>query len=538
LPYLKYQCDDLTAKQHPLGGWRHNLRPPEIDYCLLPAIGLAGTMGMKLAIDAGVDIDKESFERARRFFHDGAGEMGVVLYTKDFKLARPVTLDPIAMQDGKLDTAWGHTPAAAVLFKMTGDVKASHLCSFIATHGYNSVYNGHGGHFWNRFWTPLGSAVHGKPSYQYFMKGHRWFRELDRMYDGSLIINEPGVLGAGTGLALVEPRHRLTITGAPASPFAANAPGYLKPALDAYWSRDYAGCEALVTKLLGAGMVSQKERPTVERLAQSARYVREGVEADFRRLAALVEEDRIYEATRYLTQLEVVAPREDRRLETVREGLAGEARRDDKKLYDARLRSLGPVTAAVKRKDEAQEAREWVQLTTEASTPASKKGAHKVPLEEATRWRLKVLEDICQAPTGWNRPDFDDDDWDSTALPISWANNHTALLRATFEVEDKSSFDKLRFAAWALRQQGMEVYLNGALVARVNHIEKKTANVGSELTDGATRHLKKGKNVVAIKTRHYWRWGMLFMRVYNDGFAFRLEARKARGAGKEIAAGN
>ena len=30
-------------------------------------------------------------------------------------------------------------------------------------------------------------------------------------------------------------------------------------------------------------------------------------------------------------------------------------------------------------------------------------------------------------------------------------------------------------------------------------------------------------------TRHNWRWGMLFMHVYNDGFGFRLDARLREG---------
>jgi len=40
------------------------------------------------------------------------------------------------------------------------------------------------------------------------------------------------------------------------------------------------------------------------------------------------------------------------------------------------------------------------------------------------------------------------------------------------------------------------------------------------------RNLRKGANTLAIVTQHNWRWGMLFMSVYNDGFGFMLDLDK------------
>jgi len=63
------------------------------------------------------------------------------------------------------------------------------------------------------------------------------------------------------------------------------------------------------------------------------------------------------------------------------------------------------------------------------------------------------------------------------------------------------------------------------LVAKVNNLEKKTGNVEAVLKDSALKHLKNGENTLAVTSRHNWRWGMLFMKVYNDGFGFRMDGR-------------
>jgi hypothetical protein len=57
--------------------------------------------------------------------------------------------------------------------------------------------------------------------------------------------------------------------------------------------------------------------------------------------------------------------------------------------------------------------------------------------------------------------------------------------------------------------------------------EEKTGNVDADFNESALKELKNGENTLAITTRHNWRWGMLSMHVYNDGFGFMLDARVA-----------
>jgi len=172
-------------------------------------------------------------------------------------------------------------------------------------------------------------------------------------------------------------------------------------------------------------------------------------------------------------------------------------------------------------------ARTWERLVSELPAGIGKDVDDlKAKPDKASMWKMLVVEDIAQAPAGWAAPSFDDSAWPVTELPVSWRMYHTALLRTTFTVQDKASYDGLRFFAWLFRQQGIEIHLNGELVAKVNNLEDKTGDVEAELNASALKHLKDGENTLAISTRHNWRWGMLSMKVYNDGFDFNLDARK------------
>ena len=71
---------------------------------------------------------------------------------------------------------------------------------------------------------------------------------------------------------------------------------------------------------------------------------------------------------------------------------------------------------------------------------------------------------------------------------------------------------------------GVEIYLNGNLIGRINGITN-TYTMEDEFKKSAVRYLKNGDNVLVIKTRQNWRWGGRNMWAYNGGFDFNLDAR-------------
>ncbi len=537
-PYLKNVCDRLAATQQPGGGWRHNY-PGGPNYGLIPNAGLPGVMGMHFARVAGVDIDLEGYRRAVHFYRHQQAETGFMIYGIGVQRPVPAPLDPAAMAAGSLHTFNGGLSAAGILMRLTGHPRAAHLCSFISAHAWNSTFDGHGGNFWNNFWTPLGAHDHGREAFIHFWRNHRWYRELNRMFDGSLIQHENGRVGAGTGIAVVAPRRRLQIVGAPPSPFATDAPESLRPALDAYAARDYARSAALVDALLADDAVGVAERPTVEALGRAAREIEESIAADLVRMEQWARDGNPAEARSFLPPLRGVMHPDDARLAEVEEIIAsarqGVPMRPPRPAEETDEPESAEAAAAAEaaRAEEAAAAeraaevpRSWVVLTTEATTDRSRQGAGKVAEDEANRWRMHVVEHLSQAPEGWTQPGFDDSAWGETTLPISWRMYHTALLRTTFTVEDRDAFDGLRFRAWLFRQQAIEIYLNGHLIGRVNNIDGKTGDVEAEFLDASVQYLRDGENTLAVTTRHNWRWGMLFMYVYNDGFGFRLDGRE------------
>ena len=514
LPCLKFKCDVLAATQHPLGAWRHNF-PGGSSYGLMPALGEAAAIGFHLANKAGLDISQETYRKVLGYFHDGTGEMGHIHYGVGAgKRPGPPELDPEKMEKGLMETGNGALASAAVLYQMEGDTKTAHICSEISAYSWNTTYPGHGGNFWNNFCTPLGAKVQGKKSYINFWKHYRWYRELGRNYDGSFNFDGYKDL-AGYGLPLLVPRERLQIVGAPPSPFAANAPAILKPALAAYWKKDYALATKLINELIASGNVSLDDMPTVEYFVRAAAEMLASIDDDLVRMQALIDAGELWEAKTFIAELQGILPDGDARVAALQTKLADVS---------------APAKTKPRKTESTEKPRQRVCLVMENKTEKGDgRGDKRGPVitsegQQPNVWKMNVIEGMNQVPEDWTNPKFDDSTWFETTLPTSWRMYHTVLLRTRFNVDKKDQFDSLRIYSWLLRQQEVEIYLNGELIAKVNSAGNST-NIAKELKASALKHLKNGENTLTYKSRHNWRWGHGGMSVYNGGFDFNLDAR-------------
>lgn len=546
LPYLKHVCDRLAATQNKeYGGWRHNY-PGGATYGLIPNAGLPGVIGMQLAKVAGIDINQEEFARSIHHYSEGKAETGFLIYGYgECQRMVPTPLDPESFYTGHQDTFNGGLSAAGILMGLTGNYRAAHLCSLKSAYAWNNTFGGHGGNFWNNFWTPLGANQHSKPAFIHFWQNYRWYRECNRMFDGSLIQHENGKTGAGCGVALVAPRRRIQVVGAPPSPFATDAPEALTPAREAYWQKEYAEAQKQVEELIAGGTVGKDDMPTVAYFAQQTRDIQASISDDISLMKELAANGDPDKARSFLPGLKGILPDNDPRLAEVEKAIAagkqsasGQARvatesAEDVEDADAAAKKAEEAAAAAETARLAAAAkRDWVRLVTERFEADGKPKKNAGPAvtsrpDKPSQWKIQVVESMAQAPEGWTEPKFDDSSWQETELPVSWRMYHTALLRTTFNVEDKKAFDALRLYAWVFRQQGIEIHLNGELIGKINNIENKTGDITNDLKESALKHLKNGENILAISTRHNWRWGMLSMSVYNDGFDFNLDARLA-----------
>ncbi|MDT8390349.1 MAG: DUF6288 domain-containing protein [Lentisphaeria bacterium] len=534
LPYLRHKCDGLTSIQiRPLdeegpwpevqpgqtGGWRHNFYGGA-KYGTMPAIGVPAAIGYHLAREAGVQYDFVGYERAAQWFLHNGAKVGSIGYGYH---ATPVTTgnnpDPERLREGNLGAGNGGVGGAAILFDLRGDGPVARTCSLVATHTYNNTWYAHGGHFWLNLYTPLGAKVAGRKQFEFFMKGNRGYQELHRMHDHSR--QQDRVFGAGQYLAYVAPRERLRILGAHESVFAPNPPAALAPALDAYFKCDYAASEKAVRAILDKGELYGLDLKKARQLRDAAALIQRSIALDLAKVKGLIAENKPYEASLDLDQLKAVMPESDAELAAIGQQLSDPALKQalqaDKKRYDAYLKTL-PLQLPEPKMDAEEEGTGWKTLVRaeggEGGDPAL--------------WRIKTLEALSLAPEGWNQPGFDDSTWTETTLPISWRDNHTAVLRARFDIADPNAVGALRLAQYAYRQDAIQVFINGSPVARITE-SGGGSRITVPLNDHAVKLLRKGTNTLAATYKHNWRWGRYFKggaSVYNGGVNLTLEMRE------------
>jgi sialate O-acetylesterase len=539
LPHLKYWCDSLTAVQiRPLeekgpwpqvqpgqtGGWRHNFYGGAT-YGTMPAIQVPATLGYHLAKEAGVAYDWVGYERAVNWFlHNGAkvAQVGYGYHAKPVTAGN--TIDPDDLAAGMLNPGNGGVGGAALVFGLRGNGPVARTCSFVATHCYNNTAYAHGGHFWVNFYNPLGAKVHSKKAFQFFMKHNRWYQELHRMHNHSR--QQDRVFGAGQFLAYTAPRERLRILGAHESVFAPDPPQALRDALAAYHNRDYAACEEAAAALIAKGDTHGLDLQKAEQLRDAAALILKSIAHDLAKVKRLIADHKPYEASLDLAQLKAVAPVGNTQLAAMEKQLSDpalqQAMAQDKGRYSAHIKSLALQYPTITEKDGGAP---WQSLVSRADLKQQPEDA------KATVWRMKVLESLAAAPEGWTENDFDDSAWVQTTMPISWHTNHTAVFRAPFQIADKRAVKALRLHQWAFRQEDVQVFINGELVAKITPSGSGGQEITVPLNDHALQLLQTGRNTLAATYKNTWRWGRYFRNeetarnnsVYNSGVHLTLE---------------
>lgn len=150
------------------------------------------------------------------------------------------------------------------------------------------------------------------------------------------------------------------------------------------------------------------------------------------------------------------------------------------------------------------EDREWRFITMDATEK-------KDQLEEYEDRRFRDIT----LPAGmkdWHSPDFDDSQWSVGKAPIgkgvwkhsgitldkhpsAWGKGEFLLMRTTFEVED---LDHESYRLAVLARQGFHVHLNGKKIHTYIWWQDKPQYSAVVLDEEDVKHLKKGRNVLAV----------------------------------------
>lgn len=513
LPYLKYQADlsaesqlkppedtpptkEAAQSEMQVGGWRQNY-PGNPDrwqsgYGLMPHAGMACVMGMELAKEAGLEIDELALKRGVRHFRHKRAEHGFILYSYG-SLWRdgPEPVNPAAEATGKLWSMNGKLGMAASLFDMLDDRQPADICARFCTYSYNNTRHGHGGMFFNNFWTPVGAWVGGEKSFQHFMKGQIWWRELFRRSDGAFNQVGRGHVGVSYALPYVAPKKLLRILGAPRSAFGTNCPDYLKPAIEAHRKRDYELCERIIVQKINE-IIPAEDMPVVNHLLASVQTLQASIEHDLSLTEQLIKEGKYYYASLELPQLKGIVSQDNPRLKAV----------------IATLESPDGISRIAAHRKECDDAKRAIaSKLAETSQPQRKEKWVALVPERTGKWQMTLVEHISQAPDGWAQPKFDDKSWAEASLPLSWCPYHTALFRTKFNIENKDAFDGLRVQGGFFQQANVVIYLNGKIVAKVDDLDRGGGTTDARFTDSAMKLLKNGENTIAVSSRHKRRWG-------------------------------
>ncbi len=150
------------------------------------------------------------------------------------------------------------------------------------------------------------------------------------------------------------------------------------------------------------------------------------------------------------------------------------------------------------------EERSWRFTTIDATEK-------KDTLEKYTDRRFRDIK-LPAGTENWHMPDFDDSKWAEGKAPIGkgvwkhsgitldkfpskWGESEFLLMRTTFEVEDLN-YDSYRIAV--LARQGFHVYLNGHKIHTYIWWQDRPQYGSIVLGADQIKHLKKGKNVLAV----------------------------------------
>ncbi len=519
----KPESEETESKSGPFNNWTY---PPigPTRYGLHPHMHMYSTMSDVLANEAGVKINQAKLAFDLNYAYVKRAQYGHVKYCgyanipiEHRQTEAPEEITEQQMNSGTFSANNGKPAMAAALFSIAdGDFEEGvKNCATRSVYAYNVTRNGHGGIWFNGFWTPIGASKAGPEQFQLFMKGQQWCRELLRDHTGAIwqegnARDKDNTLGTGFAIHRTIPRKKLRIFGAPRSMFGPTAPAYMKDALVAHRNRDYALAQHMTQKLLADGLVPDEDKDRVEHFLDSVKTLKESIEYDLTFTEGLLSKQNYVLASIELAQLQMVVSPDNPRLKAIAKVVESnkDKIRSRESIKDAGLKAYLANRTTSRKANEEKYRHELANTVTFVKDNA----AYKAPLPRSRRegqeyypkfsgsdlsqCRLLTIDSIENAPQGWEQTDFDDSKWKKATFGTAWPKNKYGLIRTSFEVNDSNAFKNLRVRYFAFHLKNMTLYLNGEIVAMGTDIPNMTN--GFNLNPSALKLLKPGKNTLAI----------------------------------------
>lgn len=515
LPTIQ-QCVKITESgQMVCGSWGHGA--PAGGYGALNQAGLACTLGLVLAKEAGAQVDESVLNKALGFFRRFAG-LGCVPYGDH----QPW---PGLGSNGK-------DALAAVLFHVEGEDEVARLFGQSAGDSYFAREQGHTGGYLSIMWGPLGVAAAAPEKLRTFLDYQSWYYNLIhewyggmvllpyfealKRFDGSAYIDGGNAFCTG-GLALVYtlPMKKLRITGAPHSVFGIDADltGQLKEARDHYVARRWSQCDQTLASIDPATLKDEKQLRWFVQLKSARAFTHKATAYLAGEIISNMDNGAPYHAKCQLEALQTaIGASDDPDIARAAERVGRES--------DQWLMKGGEKVADVVNNLESLTPQTWypevVTLRNKLNGTPSMRPTYWVPLVPTLQktpptWKSKLYEPAAPLDEGWYRPGFDDNSWNSSDQGIYTRyqakrgepnTNGPLAARCVFVIDNLDDLKGAHFRALvqSVRTTTTRVYLNGQLIVDIER-GQRGGYAKVPLRDNVFELLKQGPNVLAVTTQ-------------------------------------
>lgn len=502
-------AEAIAAGQMLCGSWGH--KSPAAGYGALNQPAIVCAITLVLAAECGVPVNQAVVRKALDFFGRYA-ELGSVPYGDN--------------NPGRLPDDNGRCASAGILMHLAGREREADAFARSVAMSYWMREEGHTGGFFSLTWGPLGARLAGDRALQEFLDYQRWYYNLSRTWRGDLVMlpyfealtrfdssSYKYFAGefttGGLALAFTLPKRRLRITGAPPSPFAADAPihGELRTARDCYVARQWERCDRILAGLGNEGGAAAQNR-YVEQLKDARALARASADRTIVEIESNLVSRAPYRASeQFEALLRSLGDAGDARFAALKKRFASgtvawhvrEGRAFYKVCADMKIRAVMSWVP------QGLQARGLVEALPTLRMPIWEPLS---PTSEVTPqpWRTLLVDEGGELPEGWELPGFEDGGWKSgdgivtgpaSANPDEHPKGPVAA-RREFTVDDPKGV-ALRVRLQTVRKAHTRVFLNGRMV--VDAVRGQRGGYASiALDDSALTLLSPGRNLLAVSS--------------------------------------
>ena len=216
----------LELGQMTCGSWSHGCPPG--GYGAVNQVGSVCYMGLALAREAGLEVDREVLLRSIRFFGKGVGA------------CMPYGDHTVTASHYHGAAYNGMNATMAITLFILGAEDLARWTARPIGYAYRNRLHGHGARMFAMAWGAAGAHLATAPEFSLYMNNLIWHYELVLRRDGSLQALTPLGSTSRLGMAYALPKQKLRVFGAKKGPFGVRPPAGLAGVAEFFRDKKWA----------------------------------------------------------------------------------------------------------------------------------------------------------------------------------------------------------------------------------------------------------------------------------------------------------